>query len=76
MILIIICVILLILLVPVKSAIRWTTPVLPLQESFLTAEIENPPNHLIMGSQSEMERAHASDIYSRLANVRIDPYGI
>ncbi len=67
-ILVVICVALIILLVPVKSAMRWSN------EGFLTGEIENPPPHLVMGSQSEMEESHATDVYSRLATVRIDPY--
>lgn len=59
-------------MVPVKSARRW----LPEAEveGFLTPEIENPPPHLLLGSQSDAEQAHRSDVYSRLATVRIDPY--
>jgi hypothetical protein len=69
-ILIIVSILLVVLMIPVKSVRRWTTDT----EGFLTPEIENPPPHLLLGSQSESEAAHRSDVYSRLATVRLDPY--
>ena len=73
-ILIIISVLLVILMIPVKSAIRWLPETGTEVEGFLTPEIENPPPHLLLGSQSESEEAHRGDVYSRLSTVRIDPY--
>jgi len=68
--LIIISVLLVILMIPVKSSTRW----LRTEEGFLTSEIENPPEYLLLGSQSEAEESHRTDVYSRLATVRLDPY--
>jgi hypothetical protein len=79
-ILVIISILLVVLMIPVKSARRWhVEPVSEVvsgteSEGFLTPEIENPPPHLLLGSQSEAEQAHRTDVYSRLATVRIDPY--
>lgn len=73
-ILVIISILLVVLMVPVRSARRWTPGSRSDAEGFLASEVENPPPHLLLGSQAEAEQAHRSDIYSRLATVRIDPY--